>query len=240
MSLIRKLQELWRVMNLPDELISPKASPQPKMIIKWADSQTPINSQQSTVPQPSSATQIGGAAGRQLAVGPYQGKSTTPVPLPPQNIQDLLWEYMPKEATQSAVTLAGENAEWKPNAMNYNKDGSIDYGLTQINNRTLNEMLGKPQYGDRLRAYGINKPEDLLGDVLKAIQAMSLAREYESAPRWWGDTKGSDPWSRWYGWQNKGYNIDPSRPIEEVARAPGYKQLRLFLRGNPDRVEVGR
>lgn len=137
---------------------------------------------------------------RILDVGQYQGRSTTPIPLPEQNIQDMLWEAFPQQATASAIVLAGENATFDPWATNYNTNGSIDLGMFQNNDRTLQEMLYKLKYKKMLNDAGIFKPEDVLGDAMKAVMASKATRAYE-------DDAGVTPWNWWYGWQNKGYDL---------------------------------
>lgn len=218
--------------NMIDELISrPNTPPEPY--------QAPVSPLPDATPRATPISQAGRGSidYGTLDVGPYQGKSTTPVPLPSREIQNLLWEYFPNEATAAATVLAGENARFDPNAVNRNSDGSIDYGLFQTNNQTIDELLGKPKFGDTLRGYGINNAEDVLGSIIKSIQAASVVRDYESAPRWWGDTTGSAPWSRWYGWQNHGYTIDPNQTVQELAENPDYFQLQHFIRNNPDRFQ---
>lgn len=224
------LQRLFNV-NPQPIVFSKNVQPQQK--------QAPVAGVQPTQPQPQAlpvqnvqrpSTQPQGT----LDVGSYRGGSSTEIPLPSQDVQNLLWQYFPKEATQAAVVLAGENAGFNPNAVNPNNDGTYDYGLFQTNDKTINEMLGKKYFGDALRGYGINRPEDVLGDILKSVQAASLVREYEKAPRFWGDTQGSAPWSRWYGWQNKGYTIDPNRSIQELSSIQGdpYFKLTEFVNRN--------
>lgn len=167
---------------------------------------TPVPSPTASAPSPTPSPQE-----RILDVGAYQGISPTEVPLPSQDIQNLLWETFPNEATQSAVALAGENARFDPNATNVNSDGTTDYGLFQNNSKTLDDLLKKQRYAVELRAAGINKPEDVLGDPKKSAIASAITRKYET-------DAGASPWSWWYGWQNKGYNIAPERgTTEEVA-----------------------
>ncbi len=159
---------------------------------------------------------------RILDVGKYQGASDSEIPLPSQEIQDLLWKYFPDEATASAVALAGENKGFNPNAKNLNANGTYDYGLMQNNTATLREMLGKGRYGNQLREGGINAPEDVLGDAEKSILASKVTRQYEN-------DAGVDPWSWWYGWQNNGYNINPELDIQEVSQNPAYFKLAEFI-----------
>ena len=168
-------------------------------------------------------------APRILDVGKYQGGSTTPVPLPNQDIQNAVWDIMPNEATPSAVAMAGENARFDVNAKNVNNDGSVDYGLMQNNDRTLNELLSKQKFAEELNNAGIYKPEDVLGDARRSLVASKVTRAYEDAPRWTGDTEGRPDWSSWYGWQNKGYTIDPNKTIQQVAENPAYFKLAEFI-----------
>ncbi len=181
----------------------------------------PIN----TPPQQPSVPRI-------LDVAKYQGASKTPVALPSQYIQDLLWQHSPNDATRSAVALAGENKGFDTHAINVNTDGSTDYGLMQTNNRTINEMLTKQPFSGELRQAGINRPTDVLGSAEKSVIANQVARNYESAPRWTGDTRGAPAWGRWYGWQNNGYNMFPEQSIQDVAKNPAYFKLAEFLNRN--------
>lgn len=169
-------------------------------------------------PQPSPVSHQP-TVGRILDVGSYQGVSPSPIPLPERSIQDLLWEQFPNEATQSAVALAGENASFDPNAKNRNNNGTFDYGLFQNNTGTLRDMLGKQRYAKKLAEAGIFKPEDVLGDPRKSAIASKITREYEQAA-------GAEPWSWWYGWQNKGYNIDPNQSVQDTAKNKAYFKLR--------------
>lgn len=185
-------------------------------------------SSQGTSVIPQSPTQVQASESipeRILDVGKFQGVSPTEIPLPSQEIQNLLWEFFPNEATQSAVALAGENAAFNPTAENLNNDGSIDYGLMQNNDRTLEELLSKQMFAKRLHEAGIFAPEDVNGDARKSIIASKVTRDYEDAPAFWGDTEGRPDWSSWYGWQNKGYNMFPDQSIEEVANNPSYFKL---------------
>lgn len=166
---------------------------------------------------------------RRLAVENYQGGSKTPIPLPNQTIQDLLWKHLPTEATPSATVIAGENGGFDLNAINQNNDGSKDYGLGQLNDYTYNEMMGKQPFRRQLQEAGVNSVNDLLGDAERAVKAFKVFRDYEKAPRWTGDEEGSAPWSRWYGWQNKGYTINPELTIEQLAKNPAYFKLREFV-----------
>ena len=148
---------------------------------------------------------------RILDVGKYQGVSPTEIPLPTQDIQDMLWRQMPNEATQAAVAISGENPSWNPMAKNeQNTDNSIDYALAQNNSVTLEDLFKRQQYAAELKANGINGPEDLMGDPEKSIIATRITRQYEEAA-------GAEPWSWWFGWQNKGYNMFPDRDIKDVA-----------------------
>lgn len=186
----------------------------PGVIVFKKDEPTPIPTMTPT-PQPQGQV-LGANTVRQpnmdriLDVAKYQGVSDTPIPLPSQNIQDLIWEYFPNEATQAAVALAGENAGFKETASNWNNDNTWDYGLFQNNSQTMNEMLNKQKYGRQLKEGGIFRPEDVQGDPRKSALASMVTRQYETDAN-------AAPWAWWYGWQNKGYNIDPTRSIEDVA-----------------------
>lgn len=159
-----------------------------------------------------SSTSKADSQGRRLAVEDYQGLSKTPIPLPNQEIQDLIWEMFPNEATPAAVALAGEDASFNPYGLNdANANGSIDYGLFQNNDYTMEEMLRKAKYGNQMREAGVNTPYDVMGDPRKGAMVANIRRQYE-------DDSNASPWSAWYGWQNKGYTIDPNKTPQELAR----------------------
>ena len=169
--------------------------------------------------------------GRILDVAKYQGVSPTAIPLPNQDIQDIIWEQFPNEATQGAVALAGENAGFRTTATNPNNDGTFDYGLFQNNSKTLKDLLSKQRYAADLKAAGINSPEDVQGSAEKSALASKITRKYE-------EDAGASPFSWWYGWQNKGYNIAPERgSTEDLAnlkyesgRSPYFKLLERVSR----------
>lgn len=165
---------------------------------------------------------------RILKVEDYQGLSQTPPPQLPQNIQDLIWELFPENATPSAVRAVAENMSSDPYATNKNTNGTTDYAYGQ-NSGTINEMLTKNPYAQMLKDIGVSKPEDLYGDLEKGLRTQKVIDAYKRAPRWTGDTHGHPLYSESYGWQNNGYNLFPEKPIEEVASNPAYFKLREFI-----------
>lgn len=147
---------------------------------------------------------------QKLDIQAHRGVSTTPVAELRPEYQKMIWNHIPNQATQSAVAIAGENAEQNPKAKNVNADGTVDYGLTQLNNKTFSDLMRSPKYANQLKAYGINKIEDTL-DPDKSIFTMKLALDYERAAK-------AQPFAWYYGWQNKGYNMFPDQSISDVAR----------------------
>lgn len=216
----------------PDGKIVFEANPTPTPTPNPFNTPTPVPQ----VPQVlGSSTSKTDSQGRRLAVEDYQGLSKTPIPLPNQEIQDLIWEMFPNEATPAAVVLAGEDASFNPYGMNeHNNNGSIDYGLFQNNDFTMNEMLNKAKYGNQMRSAGVNQPTDVLGDISKGAKVANITRQYET-------DGGASPWSWWYGWQNKGYTIDPNKTPQDLARMkyksgqrPYFKTAQYLDRNNID------
>lgn len=160
---------------------------------------------------------------RRLAVEQYQGMSSTPIPSPNQEITDLLFKYIPEDATKSATIIAGENGSYNHSpSPNLNNDGTYDNGLSQINTKTFADLLAKAKYAQQLRDYGIKSIADAQSSPEKGVQAFKVARDYEK-------DAGAPDASWWYGWQNKGYTIDPNRTLEQIAENPTYFKLREFL-----------
>jgi hypothetical protein len=123
----------------------------------------------------------------------------------PQNLAQIFMEELDKDkvATDSARMMShssqntrtpaemkrmggpniniGENPYFKPEAVNPNKDGTMDYGLGMINDATLAEMLSKPFWKNRLANRGVdvkNISDATLADPRTNLKIMLTRLEY--------------------------------------------------------------
>lgn len=103
----------------------------------------------------------------------------------PDHIAQLLRQnFEPvNEATNSARVLFGENGGYKSNAVNNNRDGSVDTGLFQINSNTFNDFMKRK--GNLLRKNGINTYQDMYDLNKNAAMARIIFDE--------------QGWNAWYG-----------------------------------------
>lgn len=219
--------------NWWEEIVNPK----PQVIL--ADNTQPTSTPQPTAtptPMPTANPQVIGANTQRGTYQPgdphymdfsgYNGYSTKSISQPPKNIADMLFQLLPNEATKAATLSFSENVSDPYNINpkpNLNNDGSYDYGFFQSNDRTINELLSK-KYGVELRRQGINKPQDVLGNLAKAIAVYKATQQYANDANVYPD-------SWWYGWQNNGFNPTPKTSLEDKANISGnpYFKLREYM-----------
>jgi len=129
----------------------------------------------------------------------YKPKDFPEVPQPSKKLAKLIFDSFPTEATAAATVAFTENGSYNPKATNVNKDGSKDYGIFQINDGTFKDMMSKNPYKRLLGEAGISSLDDLLEEE-KNVKAAKVVKKYE-------EDSGAKPWSWWYGWVNKGFNL---------------------------------
>ena len=129
---------------------------------------------------------------RTFDVEPFRKSGNYQIPKMPASLATKIWDMFPNEATQAAIVLGTENASYDPKAYNWNpKDNSGDYGLAQINSRTLaDRMKYEPQ---NVEATGVSNVYDL-HDPEKNLKMMKLIRK-------------SQGWNAWYGPKNRGFEL---------------------------------
>jgi len=127
--------------------------------------------------------------------------------VPSKDLTDLFFKNFgaDNEATPAAAVTVGENAGFDPNAKSgVNSNGTIDYGLMQINSGTFDGL--KKRRPKEMAAIGITSdtPYEVLFDPDINMQVAKLVRKDEQ----WA---GQKPYKQWYGWQDppfgKGINL---------------------------------
>jgi hypothetical protein len=120
---------------------------------------------------------------------------------PPEDMTKMFFDVFPKEATQAAAVSAAEHLEnpWATNLIGGpNSNGTYDYGLMQNNEATFTDLLRR-----RYEQMQEIKRNIQLNDLLDAIVSMKVSRLSRQDEDW----SGVSPWSQWYGWQNKGWEM---------------------------------
>lgn len=140
----------------------------------------------------------------------YTQASGAPLPTPNQQTADLFFKHFgaDKMATAAAAVAYPESG-YRPNAVSgVNKNGTVDYGIMQINSGTF-DGLKKRRPGE-MAALGITAetPYDVLLDPNINMEVAKLIRKDEE----WNQSQGYDvpDFGQWYGWQEspKGRGIN--------------------------------
>lgn len=108
---------------------------------------------------------------------------------PPSELSNLIRDTFGDESDIAEVVAFTENGGFRHDAINKNKNGSIDLGIFQINSDTFDDFMRR--HGDRMRAKGISSYEDMK-DPLKNILMAKLIRDEQG-------------WGAWYGPRNRGF-----------------------------------
>jgi hypothetical protein len=131
--------------------------------------------------------------GEKYAAGP----KTEEFRQPPAEVAEILKDYFPDEATQSAVVAMSESG-YNPDAVGTNANKSIDTGLFQINSNTFKDFMDRAnRYGinrGKLEEYGISDYSQMKNPIFNAAMAKII--------------KDEQGWGAWYGPKDKGYNLD--------------------------------
>ena len=161
---------------------------------------------------------------RRLALENYPTAEGQIPDQPNDEMAKIIWDvFGPRnEATQSAAAAWAENASEPYNPLGYGWNagesdqpypnsprGTEDLGVWQINSgepqypemgyiSTLTDLLSRR--GGQLEDVGVRGQQDLY-DTLKNALMAKIIREEE-------DQVGSEPWGRWYGWKNKGMELN--------------------------------
>ena len=176
-------------------------------------------------PAPSATPSIEQIA-RQMTMdySPYiadQGKIDTHFPqgLPQPTLEQKIMMLMvsPNDATRSAILKLGETGMNKFNGTgpfnyvgdnSYNNNGTIDRGPNQINSGTFNWMWnqqgnkkGTYPYRDTMQKHGVSSFEDMK-DPMKNERVMDLIRGVQ------GYGKSDKSGGGWYGWADKGFDLN--------------------------------
>ncbi len=126
----------------------------------------------------------------------FKGKSTKKIPEPPTKIMDLFAKYFSGDEVRTAIVAFTESG-YDPTSINRNKNGTRDYGLMQINEKTFWETKAKsPRF---FKARNINTLQDLLDPEKNVATAYAVAR-YE-------ERSGKKAWSWWNGWQDQKFDF---------------------------------
>jgi len=160
----------------------------------------------SVTPAPQTPQGMFDFSGYKISKPGFEGKT---IPQPPQDIANIIWKMFGarNEATPAAAVAWAENGLYNPNAVNKNFDGTVDYGIFQVNSATFNGLKTRPYWKERMAQLGIGpntQPEDVLFNPQINAQVAALIREDE-------DMAQSTPWIRWFGGhpppRGKGINL---------------------------------
>ncbi len=145
-----------------------------------------------TQPKPSVTPTASPAPTGYFNYEPYRKSGNFKPSQPPPKIATSIWKEFPNEATQAALVAATENQRFDPNAYNFNpKDKSGDYGIMQVNNRTLEDT--QKYYPNTTKRMGVSSVEDLKNPE-KNIKLSKLIKNRLG-------------WGAWYGPKNKGFDL---------------------------------
>jgi hypothetical protein len=122
---------------------------------------------------------------------PYRQSGNFEIKQPPQALGSAMRDIFGDKAERAAVIAGTENPSYDPNATHVNKNGSIDYGIFQVNSNTLQDFIRrKPR---KMQEIGVNSPDDLK-DPIKNMKTAKLIYD-EQGP------------GAWYGPKGKGYSV---------------------------------
>ena len=111
-----------------------------------------------------------------------KSKKTTPS-TSTNDVVKIVQQNFGKQTKNALRTLQGENARYRFDAENVNRNGSIDRGLFQINSDTYNDFVRRRP--ELLQRAGISSWDDMFDPMLNARMARII----------W-DAQG---WAAWYG-----------------------------------------
>lgn len=103
-----------------------------------------------------------------------------------ENMEQILRWGTPGAGKAHGIDYGGENLSFDPNAVNYNRNGSVDRGLFMINSNTFANYMRK--MSDELDKLGIKSFDDMFDPRKNALMARIIL-ENQGYGAWYGRPK---------------------------------------------------